>query len=62
MLYTGDFPRESAMINRIVFNEHYESSFDFEDTGNNRATADFYYVRVTQTNGQMAWSSPIWVG
>lgn len=22
---------------------------------------DYYYVRVTQTNGQMAWSSPIWV-
>jgi hypothetical protein len=22
---------------------------------------DFYYIRVTQANGQMAWSSPIWV-
>ena len=21
----------------------------------------FYYLRVTQENGQMAWSSPIWV-
>ena len=20
----------------------------------------FYYLRVTQENGQMAWSSPIW--
>ena len=23
--------------------------------------SDFYYLRVTQANGQMAWSSPIWV-
>ncbi|MFB0523778.1 MAG: hypothetical protein ACETV1_08505, partial [Candidatus Bathyarchaeia archaeon] len=22
---------------------------------------NYYYVRVTQMNGQMAWSSPIWV-
>ncbi len=24
--------------------------------------SDEYYVRVTQHNGYMAWSSPIWVG
>lgn len=23
--------------------------------------ADYYYARVTQLNGQMAWSSPVWV-
>jgi len=57
-LYTGEFPRESAMLNRIVFNEHYETAFQIEDTG---AKADWYYVRVAQANGQMAWSSPIWV-
>ena len=22
---------------------------------------DFYYLRVTQANGQMAWSSPVWL-
>ncbi len=22
---------------------------------------DFYYIRVTQRDGEMAWSSPIWV-
>ena len=27
-----------------------------------RTGADWYYVRVTQHNGHMAWSSPIWVG
>ena len=25
-------------------------------------TEDFYYVRVFESNGHMAWSSPIWVG
>jgi hypothetical protein len=61
MLYTGDFPRESAMLNRIVFNEHYEASFELRDTGAG-AGPDYYYVRVVQANGQMAWSSPVWVG
>lgn len=26
------------------------------------AGAAWYYVRVTQTDGQMAWSSPVWLG
>ncbi len=34
-------------------------SFSFVD-GNFRANS-LYYVRVTQKNGQIAWSSPIWV-
>ncbi len=59
-IYTGEFPRESALLNRIVFPEHYETSFEVTDTGNG-ALADWYYVRVVQSNGQMAWSSPIWV-
>jgi len=25
-------------------------------------SADYYYIRVTQMDGNMAWSSPIWVG
>ena len=60
VLYTGEFPRESAMLNRIVFSEHYETTFQVQDTGNG-AQADWYYVRVVQANGQIAWSSPIWV-
>ncbi len=32
---------------------------DDEDDGRQ---ADWYYVRVFETNGEMAWSSPIWVG
>jgi hypothetical protein len=26
-----------------------------------RASFDYYYVRVIQQDGEMAWSSPIWV-
>jgi len=59
-LSTGEFPRESALLNRLVFNEHYETSFDLNDTGAGSQT-DWYYVRVVQSNGQLAWSSPIWV-
>ncbi len=36
--------------------------FDWEDPAPPAGPrANFYYVRVTQENGQMAWSSPIWV-
>jgi hypothetical protein len=59
-LYTGEFPRESALLNRIVFSEHYETHFEVSDSGDG-SQADWYYVRVVQSNGQLAWSSPIWV-
>ena len=28
----------------------------------NPADGDYYYVHVTQADGEQAWSSPIWVG
>lgn len=59
-LYTGEFPNESAMVNRLVFSEHFQTNFELRDTSDG-ARVDWYYVRVTQSNGQMAWSSPIWV-
>lgn len=61
MLFTGPFPRESAMLHRLVFHDRYATDFRVEDTGSG-AGADWYYVRVVQANGQLAWSSPIWVG
>jgi hypothetical protein len=59
-LFTGEFPKESAMLDRLVFHEHYQTSFDVHDTGGGEQ-ADWYYVRAVQANGQLAWSSPIWV-
>lgn len=60
VVYTGDFPKESGLLNRLVFQEHFETSFTYSDEGDGSQT-DWYYVRVVQANGQLAWSSPIWV-
>lgn len=35
------------------------SSFDYVDADFKESS--FYYVRVTQVDGEMAWSSPIWI-
>ena len=60
MLFTRPFPWESAMLHRIVFQENWETSFTVEDEGGGAKT-DWYYVRVFEANGELAWSSPIWV-
>jgi hypothetical protein len=36
-------------------------SLDDKVRSSGRQGTDFYYVRLTQSNGQRAWSSPIWV-
>jgi hypothetical protein len=59
--FTGDFTTENVQIERLVLPESYEASMEVEDEGSGDGT-DYYYVRVTQANGQMAWSSPVWVG
>jgi hypothetical protein len=61
MLFTGDFPKESAMVHRLVFADHYHTEFEIRDRGEGGGP-DYYYSRVIQANGQLAWSSPIWVG
>jgi hypothetical protein len=58
--FTGAFSSESVMLHRVVFAENYESDFSFLDESASAET-DWYYVRVVQTNGSLAWSSPIWV-
>ena len=37
---------------------------EWDDSAGNRSgdPEDFYYVRVTQKDGNRAWSSPIWIG
>lgn len=59
--FMGDFPCESFLVHRLVPEELYETDFAFEDRPSGGQDGDFYYVRVIQSNGQMAWSSPIWV-
>ena len=60
VVFMGPFPSESALIHRLVFDEHARSEFTFTDTDDGERTI-WYYVRVVQANGQLAWSSPIWV-
>jgi len=60
MLFTGDFPKESAMLHRLVFADHYHTSYKVSDTDDGKGL-NWYYLRAVQANNQYAWSSPIWV-
>ncbi len=58
--FTGPFTSESMLLHRIVFSENYRTEFEFTDKRRTKKT-DYYYVRVVQSNGSLAWSSPIWL-
>jgi hypothetical protein len=60
IFFTGPFTTESIMFHRVVFNENYQTEFEFKDVHSNTKT-DWYYARVVQANGSLAWSSPIWI-
>ena len=51
---------DTVTLRRVVTDGPLEVSFDVEDFGTRQG--DTYYVRVTQTNDAIAWSSPVWVG
>jgi len=59
--FTGVFTSESYVLHRLVGPAEYAADIRFHDRRKTQGP-DWYYVRVTATNGQMAWSSPIWVG
>ena len=61
IFFTGPFTAESILIHRLVFKENYFTDFTFADNVQSDST-DWYYARVVQANGSLAWSSPIWVG
>jgi hypothetical protein len=58
--FTGPFTSESFIVHRLVTPDLFRTGFRVSDRGK-RGQADWYYVRVTQANGHMAWCSPIWV-
>ncbi|MFH1717573.1 MAG: DUF3604 domain-containing protein [Planctomycetota bacterium] len=60
IVFTGPFTSESVLLHRAVFSENYRTEFEFTDKPRTEKT-DWYYVRVVQSNGSLAWSSPIWV-
>ena len=57
---TGPFTAESVLMHRLVMPDLYNVHFRHSDYGR-QGQIDYYYVRVTQANGQQAWSSPFWV-
>jgi hypothetical protein len=60
MLFGGEFPKESAMLHRLVFADNYQTSYTVHDEDDGREV-NWYYLRAIQANDQLAWSSPIWV-
>ena len=47
-------------VHSAVSDERYRFHGEWIDRSPDRET-DYYYVRVRQTNGQTAWSSPVWI-
>jgi hypothetical protein len=60
--FTGPFPSESFIIGRLLAPGEYTATIRWHDRDKRKDGPDWYYARVTQHNGHMAWSSPIWVG
>ena len=61
---TVDLVRNSQVVHtaRPAQEKPAELRFEWEDAAPPQGErANYYYVRVTQRDGQMAWSSPIWV-
>ena len=58
--FVDRFPAESFLIHRLVPEAAYVARFELDDAPSGGGE-DHYYVRVTQTNGHLAWCSPIWV-
>ena len=51
---------EKVKVHQAIPGKYYETVLNITDEEPIKDT-DFYYLRVTQNNGQMAWSNPIWV-
>ena len=51
---------DTVTLRRPITEGQMEVTFDIEDQGGRQG--DYYFVRVTQANDAIAWSSPIWVG
>jgi len=59
---TGGFFGESYIIHRLIEPTQYSADIRFHDRRPKQGSADWYFVRVVQHNGHLAWSSPIWLG
>ena len=53
---------ESYILSRLVSPSESSAQVRWTERRDPQPEGDWYYVRVAQHNGHMAWSSPIWVG
>ncbi len=58
---TDDYPDDRITLRRLIRSAPRDVSFSHTD-GNDPRQGDYYYVRVRQVDGAMAWSSPVWIG
>ena len=58
--FIGGFTSESVLVHRLVPSALYEVALSLHDEPSGDTNTDYYYLRVRQANGHMAWSSPIW--
>jgi len=56
----ADFYTDKITLRRIVADGEMQASFEFADAGERQG--DYYFVRITQADDGLAWSSPVWVG
>ncbi len=57
---TVDHYTDSVVLRKIVTSGPRTVEFEVQDTGTQQG--DYYFVRVTQANDAIAWSSPVWIG
>ena len=53
--------RDQVGLRFIDPNSALDREFEFKDS-NDPLPGDYYYLRVRQLDGSLAWSSPFWVG
>ena len=64
-LLARDLPAEPdsdrVTLQLVGDSQSLDCDFEFVDKGAS-GHGDYYYIRVKQLNGAMAWSSPVWIG
>jgi hypothetical protein len=52
---------ESVSLRLLKYDLALDHEFEFIDT-ESPEQGDYYFIRVRQLDGGMAWSSPVWIG
>jgi hypothetical protein len=56
----SSLPIRATCLRRISTDMPLDTAFTFKDEST--GVGDYYYVRVEQRDGAIAWSSPVWIG